>query len=532
MIAKDELFGTGNEERIWQKYCGFLDLSLSEFMAIQERLLLDQIDLVYDSPLARKFMSRKPKSVAEFQKIVPLTTYEDYAEYLDAKNEDVLAVKPYCWACTSGRGGSFKWVPYTEAAIERFGMFCIALMILACANRKGEVNVRRGIRVLHNLPPPPYLTGIMASILAQQLDARVIPPLNRYQEADFETRMLTGFQMALRTGVDMLSSLTSILVKMGERFTESSGRLKFRFGMLHPQVVLRLLQAWLRCRREGRTMLPKDLWTLKGLACYGTDTSIYKEQLVHYWGKRPLETYAATETGVIATHAWNKRAMTFVPSSCFIEFIPEEEWLKSRGDSNYEPSTVLIDEVKPDKCYEVVFTSFYGMPFLRYRLGDLIRIVALEDKEAGIKLPQMVFESRANDLIDVAGFARLDERTIWQAIANTGIKYEDWSARKEYEQGKPVVRLYIELRETKEAGDLERLVHQELLRLNRDYKDAEEMLGMKPLRVTILPPGSFQRYYENRKKAGADLAHLKPPHMNASDAVIEDLVSSVITRTV
>lgn len=51
------------------------------------------------------------------------------------------------------------------------------------------------------------------------------------------------------------------------------------------------------------------------------------------------------------------------------------------------------------------------------------------------------------------------------------------------------------------------------------------MLGIRPLRVTILPAGSFQRYYENRKKAGADLAHLKPPHMNASDAIVEDLVS-------
>ncbi|MCJ7654030.1 MAG: hypothetical protein MUO97_01810 [Dehalococcoidia bacterium] len=52
MITKDELFKTGDKERIWQKYCGFLDLSLTEFMEIQEQLLMEQIDLVYDSPLA------------------------------------------------------------------------------------------------------------------------------------------------------------------------------------------------------------------------------------------------------------------------------------------------------------------------------------------------------------------------------------------------------------------------------------------------------------------------------------------------
>lgn len=271
-------------------------------------------------------------------------------------------------------------------------------------------------------------------------------------------------------------------------------------------------------------MLPKDLWPLKGLACYGMDTSIYREQIRHYWGKEPLEGYAATEAGMIATQAWNKKNMTFFPSSCFLEFVPETEWLKSRENKNYQPSALLLDEVKPGERYEIIITSFYGMPFLRYRLGDLIRIVALEDEEAGIKLPQMVFESRADDLIDIAGFTRLDEKTIWQAIANTGIKFEDWTARKEYEGNEPVVHLYIEPRQEIEVTELERLVHQKLVTINTDYRDLESMLGIRPLRVTLLSSGSFQRYYEEKKKGGADLARLKPPHMNASDAIIQDLV--------
>jgi hypothetical protein len=525
MITKDELFKTGNPERIWQKYCGFLDLSLDEFMEIQEELLMDQIDLVHDSPLAKKFMPKKPKDVSEFRQLVPLTTYEDYAAYLNAKNEDFLAVKPYRWACTSGRGGTSKWVPYTQRAIERFAMFCVAIVILACATRKSEVNISDGLRVLHNLPSPPYMSGIMNELLAPQLGARLIPPSEKYGNADFEKKIQDGFQIALRTGVDMLSSMTSVLVKMGERFTESSGQLKFSRHMLHPQIIWRLIRAWWSCKREGRTLLPKDLWPLKGLACYGMDTSIYKEQIRHYWGKEPLEGYAATEAGMIATQAWNKKNMTFFPSSCFFEFVPEAEWLKSRENKDYQPATVLLNEVEPGKRYEIIITSFYGMPFLRYRLGDLIKIVALEDEEAGIKLPQMVFGSRADDLIDIAGFPRLDEKTIWQAIANTGIKYEDWSVRKEYEQNEPVLHLYIELKEEIEVTELEKLIHEQLANLNRDYRDLESMLGIRPLRVTLLPAGSFQRYYEERKKGGADLARLKPPHMNASDAVIQDLLS-------
>lgn len=525
MIEKDELFETGDQGRIWQKYCGFLDLSLQEFMEIQERLLMEQIDLVYDSPLAKKFMSKKPKDISEFRQLVPLTTYDDYAPYLSEKNEDVLAVKPYCWGHNSGRGGTFKWVPYTPGAVETFCTVTTATVILACTTRKGEVNIRSGTRSLQNLPPPPYISGVLAPVLTERLGSRAIPPFDKYTNVDFETRTQAGFQIALRTGVDVLSSLTSVLVRMGERFTESSGQMELNRHILHPKTMLRLVRAWLRAKREGRTLLPKDLWPLKGLICYGTDTGIYREQLIHYWGKEPLSIYSATEAGMVATHAWNKKNMAFIPSSCFLEFAPEDEWLKSRDNTDYQPKTVLIDKVEAGKRYEIIITNFHGMPFLRYRLGDLIRIVALEDEEAGIKIPQMVFDSRADGLIDIAGFPRLDEKTIWQAIYNTGVKYEDWSARKEYEQNEPTIRLYIELKQEMNVKELERLIHQELVSINHDYKDLESMLGIQPLRVTILPAGSFQKYYEKRKASGADLAHLKPPHMNASDTIIQDLLA-------
>ena len=529
MITKDELFQTGDHKRIWQKYCGFFDLSLAEFMEIQEQLLMDQIDLVYDSPLAKKFMPKKPKDVSEFRKIVPLTTFDDYAAYFDEQNEDILPAKPYFWTHTSGRGGTLKWVPYTERAAERAAIYSISLMILACATEKGAVKIGSGVRVLHNLPPRPYITGTFVQLMPQILDMNLIPPPDKYENADFQERIRAGFEIALRTGVDFLSSLTAVLVKMGDSFTESSGQLKFNRYMLHPQIMWRLIRAWWRSKREGRTLLPKDLWPLKGLACYGMDTVIYREKLKHYWGKQPLETYAATETAVIATHAWNKKYMTFVPSSCFLEFAPEGEWLKSRESKDYQPATVFLDEVKSGQRYEVIISSFYGMPFLRYRLGDLIKIVALEDEEAGIKLPQMVFESRADGIIDIVGFPRLDEKTVWQAIVNTGLKHEDWSIRKEYEQNQPIINLYIELKEEMETKEVERLIHQELITINRDYEDLQSTLGIQPLRVTILPVGSFKRYYEQKKASGADLAHLKPPHMNASDVVIQNLLEQANT---
>ena len=40
------------------------------------------------------------------------------------------------------------------------------------------------------------------------------------------------------------------------------------------------------------------------------------------------------------------------------------------------------------------------------------------------------------------------------------------------------------------------------------------------IEVTLLPQGSFANYTAQRQAEGADLAHLKPPHINPSDKVL------------
>lgn len=112
MLQEDKYFQTLNEAELWQRYCGFLDLSIDEFMDIQKELLIDEIEQVSDSLLGKKIMGgRKPQSVEEFRRVVPLTTYDDYEPYLSEQQEDVLAEKPVFWCHSAGRGGYFKWVP-------------------------------------------------------------------------------------------------------------------------------------------------------------------------------------------------------------------------------------------------------------------------------------------------------------------------------------------------------------------------------------------------------------------------------------
>ena len=174
-----------------------------------------------------------------------------------------------------------------------------------------------------------------------------------------------------------------------------------------------------------------------------------------------------------------------------------------------------------------MITNLLGGAFVRYRMGDVVRFIALRNDKLKIDLPQMVFYSRADSFIDMAGFTRITESVIGQAIQQAGVSSHDWTARKEGAE-KPVLHLYLEPEEEWRNGttpsEVGAAIHEQLKNLDGPYKDLEVMLGLKPLEVTILPHGSFRRYAEEQRATGADLAGLRPPRINTSDVDLATLL--------
>lgn len=525
-LKKDALFENWDEDRIWLKYCGFLDLSTEEFIVIQKALLMDEMETIQKSEIGKSIVKEhKIENLFDFRKNVPFTTYKDYQPYLGDKNSDVLPNKPILWAHTSGRTGLIKWIPYTKGIIERLADDTISAFILSSATRRGEVQVHPGARVVLNLPPVPYTTGVMGYVVSERISYRPIPPLDEAEEMLFQERIEKGFHLALRTGADYVASLAVVLVKIGRSFSQLGSDSKLSLKSLHPISTLRLGKGILKARLAKRPILPKDIWKVKGLVCGGTDTSIYQDEITRYWGVKPLDVYMATETCFIAMQNWNKKGMTLVPYSNFYEFIPEEECLKNQKDKSYKPATVLIDELEVGKIYEIVVTNFHGGVLLRYRIGDLIKVLSIGDSETGATLPQITFQSRADDLIDISGFVRLDEKEIWMAIQNTKLSYEDWTVRKESNKEEPVLHIFLELNENgHECSKIANMIDEQLIRMRKDYLDLRNMIGMTPIKITLLNRGTFSEYIKKKQEAGYDLAHLKPSHINPSDTMVNDLL--------
>lgn len=532
MTRPIELLRQGRKEELWQMCCGFIDLSLEQIMAIQRSLLLEQIELLKNCELGRKIMrGAMPTTVEEFREQVPLTTYADYCPELIERRDDVLPAKVARWVRTSGTSGQsyVKWVPLSGGFVRELEKVLVAEIIFSGCNSRVDISkLKEHFKVLHTLGPPEYGTGFLAYITKQSINCDLLP--SHGEELSFEQCIKLGFEEALYRGLDGFGGIASALVYAGEQIKRRSGNISLRFLLAHPRALFRVTRGLVKSKLARRPLLPKDLWTVRGIICGGSDATIFRERVEELWGRLPLEHYASCEGGHCTMQTWDYEDLTFLPNLNFFEFIPEREWFKWQLDHSYQPKTILLDEVKAGENYEIVLTNFHGGAFVRYRIGDIIRITSLRNEKLNIDIPQMVFYSRADDRIDISGFGRLTEKAIWEAIENSGVPYKDWTARKEVIGDRAILHLYLELQDNYVASEevVAATVYGELQKLDsvyhynqyRAYGDPETVLGFKPIEVTFLPQGAFARYISQRQAEGADLGIIKPPHVNSSDKVL------------
>ena len=540
MPTVKELLHAGRREELWQMCCGFLDLNIEQFMSIQRRLLLEQIELLNQSNLGKKIMGGLvPQNVEEFRKRVPLTTYKDYCPELSERQEDQLPGKPLYWQHSSGRSNAYpfkwedtKWVPLTQEFVRESGKIGAAIGILASCKKKGDVSaMKEGLKYIYAVAPRPYTSGTYAYVACEEIGGISLPSLEMAQKLDFEERLASSFKLALSEGFDFYFGLTLALVAIGERMNQQMGSVNVASLISHPKALARVAGALLKSKLAGRKILPRDLWKIRGIMGSGSDVEIFRDVIKRNWGKNTLDVYASTEAGLVATQTWDFGSMTFVPSLNFLEFIPESEYIRNKADTSYVPRALLLDEVRPGEKYELVVTNFHGSPLMRYRTGDVVKITSLTNEKLQIKLPQMVVEGRVDYTIDIGGFIRLTEKIIWQAVSKADVPYVDWVARKEYRGSEPILHIYLEAKGATRLTERE-IAQNIFLRLREmdeglPYGNVQSVLNSDPIELTLLPKGAFERYYNLRKSLGADLAHLKPPHINPTDKDLAILIPGI-----
>mgnify|MGYP002644896178 CR=1 FL=1 len=494
---------------IWQEYCGFLDLTLPEYMNIQKRLLMEQIELMSHCELGKRFFRQGvPTSVEEFRAKVPLTKFEDYADVLLPQKEEMLPEKPVLWLHTTWEGGDFpsKRAPYTESMLETYKTNILGAMLLATSRGRNHFCVRPGMRVLYSLAPLPYATGMFPDLISSEINLRFMPSVREARKMSFGQQMRDGYKLAIKHDMNLFFGMSSVLygaTKSLDTLVQKSGgkvQLKDLLSM-NPKMLWRLMAARYREKRDGVSVKPKDLFRLQGFVCVGTDTALYKNELEEAWGIRPLEIAGGTEPSCMGTETWSKDGLVLFPDACFYEFIPEMELYKEMSEPGYTPKTYLMDELVAGQKYELVITVLKGGAFLRYRVGDVYRCLRLRNASDKIELPQFEYVDRIPTVIDIAGFTRITQREIERVIALSRLPIETWFAIKEYDEtGRSFLNLYVELdpEDTQSAALSRQLLRDHLALYFRsydgDYSDLKRLLNVDPLKVTILKSGVVAQY--------------------------------------
>ena len=496
-----------SKEEIWEEYCGFLTLSSEEFMSIQNRLLLEQIEMWSASGIGQSILKGKhPRTVDEFREMVPLTTYEDYATTLLAKQYSALPEDPVVWVQTTWEGGihPIKTAPYTKAMLDTFKHNVISCMILSTSRQKGDFDVRVTDHLLYSLAPMPYVTGLLPLLLEDEIDIEFFPSVKDAVKMSFKERNKQGFKLGMKKGLEFSFGLGSVLYYVSQSVASAqTGGMPLKEKLLgtSPKMMWRYLRAKRKCKREHRDLLPKDLFQLKGFMCAGTDNRCYKKDLEEMWGVAPLELFAGTEPTCIGCETWNREGVYFFPDACFYEFIPEEELNRNMANPDYQPRTVLWDEVIPGGVYEIVLTVLKGGAFARYRVGDVFRCAGIGSQAEGNSIPRFQFVDRVPQMIDIAGFTRITEKSIQQAIQLSRLPIAAWTAKKEFtENHRPYLHIYVELERSNliNSAISIRILQDQLgiyfRYLDQDYEDLKKILGIDPLKITLLKCGTFELY--------------------------------------
>ena len=87
--------------------------------------------------------------------------------------------------------------------------------------------------------------------------------------------------------------------------------------------------------------------------------------------------------------------------------------------------------------------------------------------------------------------------------------------------------------EINQRAGLEEKIRAKIMELAMENQTTDENLADMTefaVKIRLLPRGTFQQYLLRKQQAGADLAHLKPPHLNPSNEIVEMLLQEVADR--
>ena len=497
---------------------------------VQAALLKQILAHQADTDFGRDHGFRTITSVADFRRQVPHQPYEYVAPYIERVKRGetrALLADPavLMFALTSGTSAARKHIPITQRYLEDYKRGWNIWGLKAMTDHK-PVALKPMMQLGGD--PEEYHTeaGIPCGNLSgftMQVQKRIVRwlysvPAVACKVKDSGSRYYVALRFSLMRKLGMMMAanpstlvgLARVLDQQKEALIRDIHDGTLRADLVLPAEVAAQLRASRRLKRDpgrarqleeavkrgGGVLLPKECWAPESLllGCWtGGSVGPYLRQLPRYYGDAPVRDLGllasegrmtipvddATPAGVldITTH--------------YFEFIPPAEIDAA------QPTVLAAHELKEGGTYFILPTTKAGL--YRYHISDLVRVTGFCHKT-----PLVEFLGKGHRFANLTG-EKLSEHQVTQAMEAVARQVPQpvtaYSLAPCWDDVQPYYGVFLEEPDVTDSGVLRRFLEvfdRCLGEQNIEYQAKRASGRLGPLRVEVLPPGTWHQWDRDR----------------------------------
>ncbi len=529
IIKKSAAKGQAGIDRIIS-VCGSAD-------EVNRELLFSLLKENENTEYGRKYGFKNIKTFEDYKNKVPLTTYDDYAEYvekIEKGNKNILSSRnTEHFALSSGSAGEPKRVPMCAEAAELFSTYTHGACFAVMSRELGENWIKaRGVsfteirfKTKENGFTYGAVSGKVREKNKQYENLLYTSPLSvSYPKCSMDFRYMHLRFALLERDLSFITSTFITAVYDAVKYLEANwpdivediklGRIGGGSGA--PAYLIEELESSLYPAPERAAELEAEfekgfdgiltrIWpNMAFIFGIGSESfKVYTEKLRKYIGKAKIHysVYSSSE-GIFAFPIKSEcEDMVMIPFSAFYEF---------RDISNENSfDTVTFSGLEKGKRYEIIITNISG--FYRYRIMDVIEVVDFIGQ-----LPVIRFVYRLNQVLNMAGektndsmmkyvmsdfeFETGEEIIEYTVCADTDISPGRYLIFAEY--GRPVSQ--------NDIRRFQKVIEEKLCFYNHSYADKIKTGKLGRLKIIPLKKGAYKAYVDMMSKKEVSVNQLKP----------------------
>jgi hypothetical protein len=519
---------------------------------IQRRVLFEKLRQHAESDLGRDHGFSNIRSLEDFRRQVPLTTYDYYAPYIERVKRGELGAmfrpgtKLWMFALTSGTSGEPKFIPVTGEFFREYrrGWHYWGL---ATYMDHFDLTWKWTLQLTSNWQEFFTEGGIPCGQISG-LAAESAPPISRtvfllpkwlVKIHDANARRYMALRLSIQSpkvGMIITANPSTLVefARLADRRKDSLIRDLYDGSLADdvqiPAEVRRRLAPRLQKRHPRRareleaivercgTLYPREFWPgMRVLGVWtGGTVGAYLPRLTEYYGDPVFRDHglSASEGRMTIPFCDGTCAGMLDYQTSYFEFIPEEEHESAR------PTVLEAHELERDRKYYIVLSTSSG--FFRYDIHDLVRCVGFEGSA-----PLLEFLNKGSGFSNITG-EKISEfqavAAVKSSFAEMELPFEQFTMAPVF--GDPpgyVVLLEKPLPDSRRT-ELAGKINEHLSRLNSEYQSKLASGRLRPVALHRVPEGTWERMRQRKiSRRGISLEQYKHPYLASKLSFVEEI---------